>query len=71
MWKARAPAGTEVCSQECKMQAMPQNWTLPQGMLSPRKGPVKELILVQAPPQGEDDTHIDEEWSQAAQSTKW
>ena len=32
MWKARAPAGTEMCSQECKVQGMPQNRTLPQGM---------------------------------------
>ena len=32
MRKARAPAGTEMCSQECKMQGMPQNRTLPQGM---------------------------------------
>ena len=32
MWKARAPSGTEMCSQECKVQGMPQNWTLPQGM---------------------------------------
>ena len=32
MWKTGAPARTEVCSQECKVQGMPQNWTLPQGM---------------------------------------
>ena len=32
MWKTRAPARTEVCSQECKVQGMPQNRTLPQGM---------------------------------------
>ena len=32
MWIARAPAGTEMCSQECKVQGMPQNRTLPQGM---------------------------------------
>ena len=32
MWKTRAPARTEVCSQECKEQGMPQNRTLPQGM---------------------------------------
>ena len=32
MWKARAPARTEVCSQECKVQGMPQNRALPQGM---------------------------------------
>ena len=32
MWKTRAPARTEMCSQECKVQGMPQNRTLPQGM---------------------------------------
>ena len=32
MWKTRAPAGTKVCSQECKVQGMPQNWTFPQSM---------------------------------------
>ena len=32
MWKTRSPTRTEVCSQECKVQVMPQNWTLPQGM---------------------------------------
>ena len=32
MWKARAPAGTEMPSQKCKVQGMSQNWTLPQGM---------------------------------------
>ena len=32
MGKTRAPARTEVCSQECKVQGMPQNRTLPQGM---------------------------------------
>ena len=32
MWKARAPARTEVCSQECQVQGMPLNRTLPQGM---------------------------------------
>ena len=32
MWKTRAPARAEVCSQECKVQRMPQNRTLPQGM---------------------------------------
>ena len=41
MWKARAPARTEVCSQECKVQGMP-NWTLPQGM--PIQEEAKELI---------------------------
>ena len=32
MWKARAPARTEMYSQECKVQGMPQNRTLPQSM---------------------------------------
>ena len=27
MWKARAPARPEMCSQECKVQGVPQNWT--------------------------------------------
>ena len=54
MWKARAPAGTDMCSQECKVQGMPQNRTLPQGM------PIQEKKhFVQAPPQDENDTHID------------
>ena len=30
--RARAPARAEMCSQECKVQGMPQNRTLPQGM---------------------------------------
>ena len=32
MLKARAPARTEMCSQEFKVQGMSQNRTLPQGM---------------------------------------
>ena len=32
MWKARAPAGTQMSSQKCKVQRMLQNRTLPQGM---------------------------------------
>ena len=32
MWKTRAPARTEMCRQEYKVQGMPQNRTLPQGM---------------------------------------
>ena len=31
-WKTRAPARPEMCSQECKVQGVPQNRTLPQGM---------------------------------------
>ena len=46
MWKARAPARTEMCSQECKVQGMPQNRTLSQGM------PIQE--------KNENDTHINE-----------
>ena len=29
MWKARALARAEMCSQECKVQGVPQNRTLP------------------------------------------
>ena len=32
MWKARAPARPEMCSQECKVQGVPQNWTFLQCM---------------------------------------
>ena len=32
MWKTRAPAGTEMSSQKCKVQGLSQNRTLPQGM---------------------------------------
>ena len=32
MWKARAPARTEMSSQNCKVHGMSQNRTLPQGM---------------------------------------
>ena len=28
MWKTRAPARPEMCSQECQVQGLPQNWTL-------------------------------------------
>ena len=58
MWKARAPAGTEVCSQECKVQGMPQNWTLPQSM--PIQEKKQRANLVQAFTQDENDTHINE-----------
>ena len=57
MWKTRAPARTEVCSQECKMQGTSQNRTLPQGMPIQKRG--KRANLVQAPTQDENDTHID------------
>ena len=46
MWKAGASARTEMCSQECKVQGMPQNWTLPQGMPIQKRG--KRANLVQA-----------------------
>ena len=32
MWKTGVPARAEMCSQECKVQEVPQNRTLPQGM---------------------------------------
>ena len=32
VWKARAPARPEMCSQKCKVQGVPQNRTLQQGM---------------------------------------
>ena len=32
MWKNGGTARLEVCIQECKVQGMPQNRTLPQGM---------------------------------------
>ena len=37
MLKTRAPARTEMCSQECKVQGMLQNRTLPQGMSNQEK----------------------------------
>ena len=56
--KARAPAGTEMSSQECKVQGLSQNRTPPQGM--PVQERTKTANLVQTPPQDDDDTHIDE-----------
>ena len=58
MWKTRAPARTEMSSQECKVQGLSQNRILPQGMPVQRR--TKRANLVQTPPQDEDDTHIDE-----------
>ena len=58
MWKARAPARTEMSSQKCKVQGMSQNRTLSQGM--PVQEKRQEANLVQAPPLNEDDTHINE-----------
>ena len=43
---------------ECKVQVMSQNRTLPQGMSIQEKR--KRAYLVQAPSQGENDTHINE-----------
>ena len=59
MWKTRAPARTEVCSQECKVQGIPQNRTLPQGMSIQERGRRAHLVQT-APPQTEQDAHIDE-----------
>ena len=58
MWKARAPARPEMCSQECQVQGLPQNWTLYKVCQSKKRA--KRANLVQAPPQNEQDTHIDE-----------
>ena len=58
MWKTGAAARTEVCSQECKVQGMPQNRTLPQGMSIQERG--RRTHLVQTSPQSEQDTHINE-----------
>ena len=58
MWKARAPARTKVCSQECKVQGMPQNWTLHKVCQSKKRG--KKANLVQATAQDKNDTHIEE-----------
>ena len=45
-------------SQECKMQGMPQDWTLLQGMSVKQED--KKSNLAQVTPQDMDDTHIDE-----------
>ena len=58
MWKARAPAGTEMSSQKCKVQGMSQIRTFHKVCQSKKRG--KRANLVQTPPQDDDDTHIDE-----------
>ena len=47
-----------MCSQECQVQGMPQDWALLQGM--PVQEEDQESNLAQAVPQNENDTHIDE-----------
>ena len=58
MWKARAPAGTEMSSQKCKVQGMSQNMTLPQGMPVQEKRQESQSCPDTTP--GEDNTHINE-----------
>ena len=60
MWKARAPARTEMSSQECKVQGMPQNRTLPQGMPVQEKRQESQSCPGTTQNEDEDDTHIDE-----------
>ena len=50
--------GQKMCSQECKVQGMPQDWTLLQGM--PVQEEDQKANLAQATPQTKQDTHIDE-----------
>ena len=59
MWKTGAPARTEVCSQECKVQGMPQNRTLPQGMSIQEKRQ-ESTSCPDSTTQSEQDTHINE-----------
>ena len=58
MWKARAPARLEMCSQECQVQGVPQNGHFYKACQSKKRA--KRANLVQAPPQNEQDTHINE-----------
>ena len=58
MWKTGAPARTEMSSQECKVQGMPQNRTLHKVCQSKKRG--RRANLVQVPPKSEQDTHINE-----------
>ena len=46
-----------MCSQECKVQRMPQDWTLLQGMQSKKK--TRRANLAQATLQAKQDIHID------------
>ena len=60
MWKTGTPARTKVSSQECQVQGMLQNRTLPQGIPKQEKRRATQGVhLVQAA-QDNDDTHIDE-----------
>ena len=57
MWKARAPARTEMSSQNCKVQGMTQKRRLPQGM--PVQEKRQESQSCPDTTQDEDNTHID------------
>ena len=57
MWKARAPARTEMSSRKCEVQGMSQNMTLPQGMPVQKKRQESQSC---PGTQDDDDTHIDE-----------
>ena len=59
MWKTGAPARTEVCSQECKVQRMPQNRQFHKVCQSKKRGRRANLVQA-ASPQSEQDTHINE-----------
>ena len=68
MWKARAQARTEVCSQECQVQGMPLNRTLPQGMSIQEKR--QESTSCPDSTTSEQTGHSHQlEWSQATQPT--
>ena len=56
MWKARAPARPEMCSQECKVQGVPQNFY----KVCQSKKRARRANLAQVAPQTEQDTHINE-----------
>ena len=59
MWKARAPARAEVCSQECKVQGMPKIGHFHKVCQSRKRGRRANLVQT-APPQSKQDTHINE-----------
>ena len=58
MWKARAPARAEMCSQECKVQGVPQIGHFYKVCQSKKRG--RRAHLAQIAPQSEQDTHINE-----------
>ena len=58
MWKTRSPAGTEMSSQECQVQGLPQNWIFPQSMPDQEKSYTESQSCSNPP--GDDDNHIDE-----------